>query len=376
MFTLPLAMSVLKNNIFYQNNNGGIFLEPGVDYTNNTLFQTYSEDHTNTNNNTTVDPKFVNPSSGDFTLQSNSSCINTGVNVGFSYAGSAPDRGAIEYNATGTLNVQSNVTNADFVLLKPDGSNLNDSYNWSQSNLPIGTYQIIPQNETGYYTPTMQYACVEAGGTATVSFNYIADNDPPSGHIQINNGNSHTMNAYITINNFIEDDGYGLEGALSQMQFSNDGTNWSTPEPIAAKKINWNLADNDTTTLADGPKTVYAKFSDNNGTWSSAITATVNYQSDGKVINVVVGESIKDAVNSAQAGDIVFVETGTHTETDYILVPSGVRLQGGKNTTIALLANFDLDGGGSVDGIDFESGAQSIDITNGSGIASISKLLF
>ena len=373
---VPVSNVSVKNNIFYQNPVGGISLEPGVDYTNNTLFQPYEEDHTNTNNNTSVDPQFVNPSSGNFALQSNSPCINTGVNVGFSYTGSAPDRGAMEYNATGTLNIESNVTNADFVLLKPDGSSLSDSYNWTGSNLPMGMYQVLPQNYTGYYTPSLQYICVEAGGNATLTFNYVADNDPPDGCIQINNGNSHTMNTYISINNFIEDDGYGLEGPLSQMQFSNDNVNWSNPEPIAARKTNWNLTFGDTTAITDGLKTIYAKFSDNNGTWSSSITATVNYQSTGKVISMGVGGNIIGAINGAQAGDIVFLETGTHTISNSIVVSSGVRLQGDENTTVTLLGDLDLEGGASIDGIDFEGGGQTIDITNGTGIASISNCSF
>jgi hypothetical protein len=43
-----------------------------------------------------TDPKWVDPSSGNFTLQSTSLLINAGINVGLPFLGSAPDIGALE----------------------------------------------------------------------------------------------------------------------------------------------------------------------------------------------------------------------------------------------------------------------------------------
>jgi parallel beta-helix repeat protein len=43
-----------------------------------------------------VDPQWVNPAAANFSLTAGSACINSGVNVGLPFTGSAPDLGAIE----------------------------------------------------------------------------------------------------------------------------------------------------------------------------------------------------------------------------------------------------------------------------------------
>ena len=52
------------------------------------------------------------------------------------------------------------------------------------------------------------------------------------------------------------------------MQFSNDNTNWSTAETYATSKT-WTLSS------GDGTKTVYAKFKDTAGNWSTAYSDTI-----------------------------------------------------------------------------------------------------
>jgi hypothetical protein len=58
------------------------------------------------------------------------------------------------------------------------------------------------------------------------------------------------------------------ENGLVEMQFSNDNANWSVPETYAATKA-WTLTD------GDGNKTVYARFKDTAGNWSTSYTATI-----------------------------------------------------------------------------------------------------
>ena len=90
------------------------------------------------------------------------------------------------------------------------------------------------------------------------------DTTPPTGTVTINNGaaNTNTPNATLTLS---ATDG---SGTVSQMQFSNDGSAYSTPEPYVTTKT-WTLSS------GDGTKTVHAKFKDAAGNWSTAVTDTI-----------------------------------------------------------------------------------------------------
>jgi len=90
------------------------------------------------------------------------------------------------------------------------------------------------------------------------------DTTPPTGTIIINSGANYTNSTSSTLTLSCTDSGSGC----SQMQFSNDNSTWSTPEAYAATK-SWTLAS------GDGTKTVYAKFKDNAGNWSSAYSDTI-----------------------------------------------------------------------------------------------------
>lgn len=92
---------------------------------------------------------------------------------------------------------------------------------------------------------------------------YTIDTQLPTGLIAINNGASNTNNINVTLSLTCTD-----QNVCSQMQFSNDNANWSTPETFAATK-SWTLAIN------DGVKTVYAKFGDTVGNWSNPYAATI-----------------------------------------------------------------------------------------------------
>ena len=90
------------------------------------------------------------------------------------------------------------------------------------------------------------------------------DTTPPTGTVTINNGaaNTNTPNATLTLS---ATDG---SGTVSQMQFSNDGSAYSTPEPYVTTKT-WTLSS------GDGTKTVHAKFKDAAGNWATAVTDTI-----------------------------------------------------------------------------------------------------
>jgi len=91
----------------------------------------------------------------------------------------------------------------------------------------------------------------------------IIDAVPPTGTITINSGAAFTNETNVTLTLSCNDP-YGC----SQMQFSNDNVIYSTPETYATPKA-WILA------TGDGTKTVYAKFKDTPGNWSTAYSSMI-----------------------------------------------------------------------------------------------------
>lgn len=90
------------------------------------------------------------------------------------------------------------------------------------------------------------------------------DVTPPTGTIKINDGNDYTNSTTVNLILSATD----KESGLDKMQFSNDDTTYSDPEPYATTK-SWDL------TSGDGTKTVYVKFSDIAGNWSEAFSDTI-----------------------------------------------------------------------------------------------------
>ncbi|MHB9035535.1 MAG: carboxypeptidase regulatory-like domain-containing protein [Armatimonadota bacterium] len=96
-----------RNNIIYAGAaTGGIYSENALFvHSNNIVYGSFSYPYGGYAggqgaDNLEVDPLFVNAAGGDYRLQAISQAINTGSNVGLSYLGSAPDRGAFEFDPT------------------------------------------------------------------------------------------------------------------------------------------------------------------------------------------------------------------------------------------------------------------------------------
>ena len=103
-----------------------------------------------------------------------------------------------------------------------------------------------------------------------------SDSTPPSGTLAINNGAAYAASAEVTLTLSATDN----SGSVSQMRFSNDGATYSVPEAYATTK-NWTL------TSGDGSKTVYAKFQDAAGNWSSPATDTILLDTTGPTVPTV-----------------------------------------------------------------------------------------
>lgn len=102
---------------------------------------------------------------------------------------------------------------------------------------------------------------VSTAKSATIS----VDTTAPTGSININGGSTYTKITSVTLGLSATDTGSGV---VTQMQFSADGTTWTTPESYVQSK-NWTLA------TGDGAKTVSVKFMDKAGNWSSVYNATI-----------------------------------------------------------------------------------------------------
>ena len=87
---------------------------------------------------------------------------------------------------------------------------------------------------------------------------------PTSCSININSGAAYTTSTAVTLTLSATD----FPSGMSQMQFSNDGTNYSTPEAYATSK-SYTLPD------GDGLKTVYVKYKDVSGNWSAPVSDTI-----------------------------------------------------------------------------------------------------
>jgi alpha-tubulin suppressor-like RCC1 family protein len=127
-------------------------------------------------------------------------------------------------------------------------------------------------SSTGYTAPitiaattTLRFFAVGAGGNqeAVKSQTYIIDQVPPTGTVSINGGAAYTSSSTVTLSLGASD-----SSGVSQMQFSNNGSTWSEPEPYATSRT-WSLI------AGDGTKTVFVKFRDSLGNWSPAVSATI-----------------------------------------------------------------------------------------------------
>jgi parallel beta-helix repeat protein len=123
-----------------------------------------------------------------------------------------------------------------------------------------------PHISTESSNHTLEYWSVDNAGNEEphhVLKNIRLDKTPPTGSIQINNGDDYTTSITVVLDLFATD---ALSG-IAQMQFSHDGITYSAAETYSASKT-WNL------TASDGIKTVYVTYLDtanNTQTYSDTI---------------------------------------------------------------------------------------------------------
>jgi pimeloyl-ACP methyl ester carboxylesterase len=325
-----LSSTTIRNNIIALN-YCGIQVNGAVTPTisHNDVFNTQSNyggisNQTGTNGNISADPLFVNAAGGNYSLNSGSPAINAGTNVGIPFAGSAPDIGAFEFNATGTLQVTSNQPSATFTVVGPQATYNGSGTNWSVANVPLGVYTITFAPIANLYSPPYQAKTLLSGQTLAFDGTYAQDLIPPTGNMTVNYGEYATGNSLVTITFDLSDEVAGL-GAGASMKFSNDGENWSPAEPYWTIKKNWDLTSFGGSATA-GLKTVFAQVSDSLGNWST-LSDTILYVPNRETLEVPSQYStIQAAINLTQPGDIVHVAPGNYSEN--LILRDGVTLQG------------------------------------------------
>jgi hypothetical protein len=97
------------------------------------------------------------------------------------------------------------------------------------------------------------------------------DETPPTGTASINAGTERTNSNVVSLTLLATDSGSGM-GTGAQMQFSNDSSSWSSPEPYATSK-SWALID--VSSGEEATRTVYVKFKDVAGNWSQPISDSI-----------------------------------------------------------------------------------------------------
>ncbi len=110
------------------------------------------------------------------------------------------------------------------------------------------------------------------------AISHAADKTPPTASIIINSYGSYTNYTSVTISISAKDEGSGM-GKGAKMRFSNDNYSWTRAENYRSSK-SWTLSS------GDGTKTVYAKFSDSSGNWTtSEIKDTIILDTTAPVIS-------------------------------------------------------------------------------------------
>jgi len=172
------------------------------------------------------------------------------------------------YTPIAPVNVSSGTTYTVAVYLAGSGGSARSSLNPA---LPQTFKDIRIESSTYVSTSTVPTAVptniipLTMYGQADIQFvSATTDTTPPTGSVTINSGVTYTNTTAVTLNLSATDD----SGTVAQMQFSNDNATYSTPEAYATTKT-WTL------TSGDGTKTVYVKFKDPAGNWSTPVTDTI-----------------------------------------------------------------------------------------------------
>ncbi|HGJ65804.1 TPA: hypothetical protein ENS27_10485, partial [bacterium] len=140
--------------------------------------------------------------------------------------------------------------------------------------------------------------------SAEVSDSIILDMTPPRGTILINNGDELTGSLIIDLKLSATD----ING-VNAYQLSNDGTTWSSPfvypkDEQSHEVKGWDLRQFGGNS-SDGLRTVYVKYKDVTGNWSSAFSDSINIDATPPIISIIPIGDKQEAMKSVNVSAVV-----------------------------------------------------------------------
>jgi chitodextrinase len=168
------------------------------------------------------------------------------------------------------------------------------SWNGNTLGLPLQNRGVIVRNANESSANPKIFTDKEQTGGANpkprLEVDYYDVLAPVSCSININSGAVYTTSPAVTLTLSATDFPSGM-GIGAQMQFSDDGTNFSTPEAYVATR-SYNLP------AGDGLKTVYAKFKDVAGNWSAPVSDTITLDTTAPAGTITINGGATHATSS------------------------------------------------------------------------------
>ena len=199
-----------------------------------------------------------------------STAVTSGITLNTSGGDTTAPTGTISINTGAATTGTPLVTIA---LSAADASGISqmqfsaDGISWSTPESYAASKNWYFSGEDGSRIVYVKYKDNSVSGNWSISYpdGIILDIEPPEGTFAINGGAVTTSSVTVTVSSSFADTG----SSMASMRFSNDGTGWSAAESYNASKT-WVLD------AVEGVKTVYAKYSDATGNWSSPETVNIN----------------------------------------------------------------------------------------------------
>jgi len=146
---------------------------------------------------------------------------------------------------------------------------------------------------------------ISAGQNIADTKAIVIDTTGPTGSISINGGVANTNSTTVALALAAND-----VAGITQMKFSNDGTNWSDQEAYTTLK-SWSL------TSDDGEKHVYVKFKDTLGNWSSTYSDAIILDTSGPSGTIVINGGAVNTNSTAVTLTLNATDTNSVTQMQF-----------------------------------------------------------